>query len=391
LKKIGLVLPEAPQYSETFFKHKIKGLQNSGFEVIVFSGKKTGSGTDFKNVSAYQVYKKSPVKQIFLFTLVLLKTFTSSPGRAKRLYSNERADGKSVTESLKSIYFNAHILPFGLDHLHFGFTTMAIGRENVAKAIGAGMSVSMRGYDINIYPLKNPGCYSTLWKRVEKVHTISSYLHTKALALGLPEEVPFEVITPAIELSSFSIKKDHGEIKSTPVILTVGRLNWIKDYETAISVMKTLSDRNVNFKYNIIGDGVELERLKFAVHSSGLNDKVVFHGKLGHEEINKKMEEADIYLQTSLEEGFCVSALEAQAKGLLCVVSDAEGLKENILDGVTGWIVPKRSPVKFADKIIEIMNMSLEERKRVTANARLRVESEFKIENQKNKFENFFP
>ena len=38
--KIGLVLPNVPAYSETFFNSKIKGLQENGFDVILFSNGK---------------------------------------------------------------------------------------------------------------------------------------------------------------------------------------------------------------------------------------------------------------------------------------------------------------------------------------------------------------
>ncbi|MEZ4824312.1 MAG: hypothetical protein R2942_18715 [Ignavibacteria bacterium] len=57
---------------------------------------------------------------------------------------------------MKSVYINSHILSEKIDRLHFGFMTMTLKRENVAKAIDAEMSVSFRGYDINVYPLKIP-------------------------------------------------------------------------------------------------------------------------------------------------------------------------------------------------------------------------------------------
>ena len=38
MKKIGLVLSQPPGYSETFFNSKIKGLQENGHEVILFTG-----------------------------------------------------------------------------------------------------------------------------------------------------------------------------------------------------------------------------------------------------------------------------------------------------------------------------------------------------------------
>lgn len=388
--RIGLVLPEPPQYSETFFNHKIKGLQESGFDVIVFSGKRTKNKFFFKHISAYTVYNGKPFRQLILFSRVLVLTFIKYPTRAYKLFSLEKKDGSSFIEALKTIYVNAHILPYNLDWLHFGFATMSFKRENVAKVIGAKMGVSFRGYDINIYPLKNPNCYGKLWKNVDKIHSISDYLYKKALMVGFPSEIPFEKITPAIDISLFKVKDGLGKVKAPMTILSVGRLNWIKNYETAISAIKVLSDKGIDLIYNIIGTGKELERLKFAVYQSGLEDKIFFLGQIEYEEIIEKMRESDIYLQTSFQEGFCVSVLEAQATGLLCVVSDADGLKENVVDGVTGWIIPKRKPEAFAQKIIEVINLPIEKRKEIAMNARRRAESDFKIEDQKIKFKKFF-
>jgi len=388
--KIGIVLPEAPGYSETFFNSKIRGLIESGFEVIVFSGSRESEKYNFEHSGAYPVYKGKKLKQLLLTLFVVSFTFLKQPGRVIRLYKLERKSDRSLSQSIKSIYFNSHILQRNIDWLHFGFATMSLNRENVAKAIGAKMGVSFRGYDINIYPLKNPGCYELLWKNVDKVHSISNYLYEKALSLGLRDNIGKEIISPAIDFSVFKAKADLGKIKFPLQILTVGRLNWIKDYETALSAMKILKEKEVNFTYSIIGEGSELERLRFAVYQMKLENKVHFMGKLAHNEINRKMTESDIYLQTSMQEGFCVSVLEAQATGLLCVVSNADGLKENVIDNQTGFIVEKRNPEKFADKIIEIMKMTDEERMQIAINARNRVEQDFKIEDQKIKFKIFF-
>jgi len=390
VKRIGLVLPDAPQYSETFFNYKIRGLQNSGFDVIVFSGKRSNAKYFFKHHGAYPVYNGKPVKQFFQLAFIILATFLRSPSKVINLFLAERKDGNSFTESLKTVYINAHILPHKMDWLHFGFATMSLKRENVAKSIGTKMSVSFRGYDINIFPLKNANCYMKLWKNIDKVHSISDYLHANALKLGLSKEINFEKITPAIDISLFKPKDDLGKIKNPINILTVGRLNWVKNYETAISTMKILKDKGVDFIYNIIGEGKELERLKFAVHQSGLNDRIFFLGKIDNNRVTEKMRESDIYLQPSLQEGFCVSVLEAQATGLLCIVSDADGLKENVIHGITGWIVPRRDPEAFAGKIEEVVELSEEKRRMIAMNARQRVEKDFKIEDQIKKFKEFF-
>ena len=46
--------------------------------------------------------------------------------------------------------------------------------------------------------------------------------------------------------------------------------------------------------------------------------------------------------------------------GVLTIVSNASGLQENIIDGKTGWIVPKREPILLANKIIQITSMKEE-------------------------------
>jgi len=391
--KIGLVLPEVPQYSETFFNSKIKGLIESGFEVLLFTGELNNSNKNenekIKIIPAYPVKKGNRVIRLLLYFYVISSRFIFTPLKTIRLMNFESADGKNLTERIKSVYFNAHILREKIDVLHFGFMTMALKRENIAKAMYAKMSVSFRGYDINIFPLKNPGCYNKVWKKIDKVHTISSYLRVKALGMGLSDNIPYMKITPAIDYSgnlSINLRKDISE----PKIITVGRLNWIKNYETTISAMKLLFDDGVKFTYEIIGEGKEMERLKFAVHQYGLENNIKFCGKKSHEEVLEIMNTSDIYLQPSYEEGFCVSVLEAQAAGLMCIVSDAEGLKENVINGETGWIISKRDHKAFKEKISEVCKMSFEERMKISCTARERVKNEFKSEDQNKKFKEFF-
>lgn len=388
--KIGIVLPDVPQYSETFFSSKIKILEEAGIKVTVFGGSRKTIRHNFRYSGAYPVNKTSKIKQTLTFLYVLAITFIRTPVRSFKLIKAERSDGNSTYESLKALYLNAHILPYKLDWIHFGFATMALKRENIGSVTGAKTGVSFRGYDINIYPLKNPGCYKKLWKKADKVHSISKYLYRKALSTGLSPATDHEIISPSVDTSYFRMRDFAGEIKSPVRILTVGRLNWIKNYETAISAMKILKDRNIEFRYEIVGAGSEYERLKFAVYQCGLSDNIIFTGKTDHSKVRTKMYESDIYLQTSYQEGFCVSVLEAQSTGMLCIVSNADGLTENIIDGETGWVVSRRNPKGFADMITEILNMPSEKRKEIVTKAADRIKNEYDTKEQKKKFLNFY-
>ncbi|RME03999.1 MAG: glycosyltransferase, partial [Bacteroidetes bacterium] len=195
---IGLVLPNTPAYSETFFRSKIRGLREAGHEVILFVGG-SSSGKTFEGcrvVVAPRVYGNRFV-QLLAMLFPLSRLCVTCPRRVRLFLHLERQTGRSWREAIENLYLNSHILPRKLDWLHFGFATMAIRRENVAAAIGARMAVSLRGYDICLYPLKHPGCYDLTWQQVDKVHTISDGLLAVARKEGLPERAPVEKITPA--------------------------------------------------------------------------------------------------------------------------------------------------------------------------------------------------
>jgi colanic acid/amylovoran biosynthesis glycosyltransferase len=327
---------------------------------------------------------------LFLLVAVVVVSFVRAPGATMRFYKLQKQDGKSAGKAIKNIYQNAHILSQKVDWLHYSFSTFALGRESLAKAIKARMAISIRGFDIAIYPLKHPNSFSRIWQYTDKVHTISDDLLTKAKAAGMPDRMPYKKVTPAIEADSFTAKEKPGSISPIVQLLTVGRVHWKKGYEHALIALQKLKAKGIAFRYTIIGTGPELERLKYAVNTFGLNEEIQFAGKLSHEEVKKRLKHADIYLQPSLQEGFCNSVLEAQLSGLLCIVSDAEGLSENVINNQTGWVVPRRNSQALADKIIEVINLDEPTRWAIAEKAMLRVKSEFNLQKQKAEFADFY-
>lgn len=387
--KIGLVLHDAPKYSETFFISKVAGLAAAGYDVFLFASNKSKLSIEgCKIVNPPKRFSNDLLNLIVLFFL-LLKLLIVKPNTLRKFFQFEKREGASFSLILKKIHINSHILAYNLDWLHFGFATCAISKENVAKATSAKMAISFRGYDINVYPVKYPKVYNAIWSKVDKVHSISNSLYKKALLQGLSAEVPYSKITPAIDTSFFSVDKNNS-CKSKTKILTIGRLTWIKGLDYSIQAMKMLSDRGVDFTYTIAGDGVLFERLKYLVHILNLEDKVFLPGAMTKKELLVQLSDADIYLQPSLEEGFCNSVLEAQACKCLCIGSDVGGLKENILDGKTGWLVPKRSPIDIADKVNEVLSMDYNDKEEIVNYAAQRVASEFSLEKQNQEFIEFY-
>ena len=386
--KIGIVLSNTTSYSETFFISKIKGLQKHGFEVVLFV-KQTNNGFNFCNI------KKAPningfciLKSIFGFLFLVLR----KPLTLWKFIVFEKKSNVSFSKIFKKIFINQHILvSTNLDWLHFGFATQAIGRENLAKAIGAKMAVSLRGFDIGIYPLKNPKCYDLLWESIDKLHVISNDLLNLAYDNGFKKNVPYQKITPAIDTSFFINQSLNNSSNNNQLqLMTIGRLHWKKDYTSVIMALKNLKDRGLDFKYTIIGDGPEEEKLKYLVYDLGLINNIIFTGKISQKEILIYFKKSHFYLQYSLQEGFCNAVLEAQSMGVLPIVSDAEGLSENVLNNKTGWVIQKNCPKLLAEKIVEVINLPESNKEIIRKQAIERVLKEFNLEKQQKEFIDFY-
>jgi glycosyltransferase involved in cell wall biosynthesis len=93
----------------------------------------------------------------------------------------------------------------------------------------------------------------------------------------------------------------------------------------------------------IAGEGPEREGLEALVAELGLRDNVCFTGWLSQDEIRQALRLSDVFVQHSLvPEGWPVSVAEASAMGLPVVVTPCGGLAEQVVDGVTGLMVPTR-------------------------------------------------
>lgn len=386
---IGLVLASSPAYSETFFHSKIKGLNASGYKVILFCSK---NSENFKSCQVALLPKRHSNIIILVFN-VLWVYFGLIPflKSVRRFIKLERNNDVSLFKILSKLYLYAPIFRNKIDWLHFGFGSLAIGAENIAASKRAKMAVSFRGFDIGVYPLKFPNCYMRLWEKVTKIHVISDDIHSLLYRHGFNDEAMVVKITPAIDTNFFTNEHFYSHNKNLPIqIVTVARLHWKKGLNYTIQALALLKNMGIKFNYSIIGNGPELEALKYEAYRNNLQDDISFLGQLKPSEIKSELINSSIYIQYSVQEGFCNAVLEAQSLGLLCIVSDAEGLSENVLNGKSGWVVPKRDPLLLMKKIQMVVDLSESEKEHVRKFAKERVSKEFSITEQQKKFVQFY-
>ncbi len=253
-------------------------------------------------------------------------------------------------KNLKTIIKYLPVFRVKPDIIHFEFGTLATHIKELKELTGAKAIVSFRGYDLNFVGLDNPGYYNNVWEHADALHFLGNDLHKRALKRGYKGDKAEAIIPPAVDIGFFSPIPGKTENTVTQ-ILSVGRLTWKKGYEFAILAMAYLRDKNMPFTYHIAGAGPHRQAIEYIIHENGLQDYVQVHENKSREEIRNMLRSADIFLHPSVSEGFSNAVIEAQACGLPVVCTDADGLPENVADGITGFVVPKWNPGAIADKI----------------------------------------
>ena len=123
-------------------------------------------------------------------------------------------------------------------------------------------------------------------------------------------------------------------------LLYVGYLEPRKDVGALIRLAAQLSGERSDFVLDIVGDGSQRESLRQAAASSGIADKVIFHGFVQREHLPAYFARSACFL---FQTGFDIWGLvlnEAMAAGLPCIVSGRAGAAYDLIrEGKTGYIV----------------------------------------------------
>lgn len=120
-------------------------------------------------------------------------------------------------------------------------------------------------------------------------------------------------------------------------LFTASNFRKIKRVLDVIKIFAQIK-KAVPSKLLMIGDGPERTGCEELARQLGVHDEVRFLGK--QEQMEEIMAVADLFLLPSEYESFGLSALEAMAAHVPVISSDAGGLPEVNINGVTGFLAP---------------------------------------------------
>lgn len=134
-------------------------------------------------------------------------------------------------------------------------------------------------------------------------------------------------------------------------ILSIGRLTDQKNQIIILKSLKILKEKNINFKFFLIGKGYKLEELKEYVRKNNLKKNVQFAGY--KKDAFEYMSSSDLFILSSKFEGLPNVLIEAQSQNIPIISSNcASGPGEILLNGQLGSLFKVEDHISLSKIII---------------------------------------
>lgn len=140
----------------------------------------------------------------------------------------------------------------------------------------------------------------------------------------------------------------------TPVVLTVGRQEFLKGQSILLRAFRRLLDQVPDARLLVAGrDGASTPDLQGLVSELRLRDRVWFLGYRA--DVPDLLAASDVFAFPSLCEGIGGAIIEAMALGLPIVASRLDSLEEVLTHGADGLLVPPRDPAVLASSLQQLV------------------------------------
>lgn len=230
-------------------------------------------------------------------------------------------------------------------HVHYAIphASAAYMAKQILKEEGIEMPVitTLHGTDITLVG-KDPSFEPVVTFSIQKsdgVTAVSESLRTETLQeFAITNHI--EVIPNFIDLERFKkLPKEHFKLAICPnnekLLVHTSNFRKVKRIDDIVKVFKLVNEK-LPSKLLLVGDGPERSAIEKLAHDLGVADSVRFLGKL--DVIEEVLSMADLFLLTSEKESFGLAALEAMACEVPVVSSNAGGITEVNIHGLTGMV-----------------------------------------------------
>ena len=175
------------------------------------------------------------------------------------------------------------------------------------------------------------------------------------------------------------VRQRHGWTKDDKVLISLGRLAKEKNWETLITAVAPVIQKQPNVRLVILGEGEEREGLEKLAKKLGVAERVNLIGRVPFDEVPNYLKAADLFCFASVTETQGLVTLEAMAAGLPIVAVDATGTSDAVCHGEEGLLTPNKSEA-LTQALLQLLEDEALRHK--LAEAAARKANEFDLERQ---------
>lgn len=364
-RKIAIYSGEIP--STTFIERLIDGLASKGHTIYLFGNLRNKVKYDYHKVNVVG-YSSSLFQKFWMLMYYTLMLYFFKSSEKKRLDDYLRSK-KIYTQHSKLKFYPVLWHRPEIFHIQW---VQGIDDWMWVKDFGIKVVVSLRGAHVNYTPLLYAhvrSAYELHFPNVDGFHAVSEAIAQESIQYGAKKE-KIQVVYSGLKSRNIIPKEPNSiEGKTSFRILSVGRAHWKKAFTYALDAMSVLHKEGVDFKYTIVGAKGDEE---LVIHKDQMecDDKIELTGILPFTDVEDLMQSYDLLLLPSVEEGIANVVLEAMQLGTIVLTTDCGGMKEVIISGKNGFIVPVRDPQAMADAIKHIMNLTESDKKEIKKSAK---------------------
>lgn len=272
-----------------------------------------------------------------------------------------------VTAAIRAIFF---VATHKVSVLHVGDPVLAPLGLVLKWIFHLPTVTTVNGLDIlwpnPLYQAVIPWCL----QRMDAVICVSNRVQEECVVRGVDPErctvIPNGVDDEGGPLSQHESRTFIGrligkDILNDKILLTVGRLVRRKGVAHFVrTVLPGIVDHYPTVRYLVIGEGPDRSRIEQAVHKLGLERNVFLLGQVDDVTLHRAYASADVFVMPNIPvegdlEGFGIAALEACAAGLSVVAADLEGIREAIIPGRNGFLIPPDNVNEYVSTILELL------------------------------------
>ena len=199
----------------------------------------------------------------------------------------------------------------------------------------------------------------SLWDADYALYVTEEFLQKrypcKNKSIGV-SDVVIDEITDGVRQKR-SEKINQADLRNI-TLMTSGAVNvWYKGQHFVIRAIPKLNRMGIRVKYFCVGQG-DQGYLKKVAKKCGVEDQIVFTGAVSHDEVFRLLDQCDIYIQPSLQEGLPRALVEAMSRGCPAIGARTGGIPELLPNSC---IVKRKSVKNIADTVKKMLDDGLEQ------------------------------